>query len=99
MLILLSDIDGLFTGDPNKDKNAKRIDVVEEINDEIEKLAENRGSILVTGGMITKIKAAKIVTENGIYMVIANGKNPDIIYDILEGKGICTRFIGKKSEV
>ena len=96
LLILLSDIDGLFTGDPNKDKNAKRIEVVEEITEEIEKLAENRGSILGTGGMITKINAAKMVTVNGMDMVIANGKNPEIMYDIINGKGVCTRFVGRK---
>lgn len=96
LLILLSDIDGLFTGDPNKDPNAKRIDVVEEITEEIETLAGNRGSVLGTGGMITKIKAAKLVAENGIDMVIANGKNPEILYDIINGGGVCTRFVGKK---
>ena len=96
LLILLSDIDGLFTGDPNKDPDAKRIDVVEEITEEIETLAGNRGSVLGTGGMITKIKAAKLVAENGIDMVIANGKNPEILYDIINGGGVCTRFVGKK---
>ncbi len=96
LLILLSDIDGLFTGDPNKDPNAKRIDVVEEITEEIETLAGNRGSVLGTGGMITKIKAAKLVAKNGIDMVIANGKNPEILYDIINGGGVCTRFVGKK---
>lgn len=96
MLILLSDIDGLFTGDPNKDKNARRIEVVEEITDEIENLAKDRSSILGTGGMITKINAAKMVTANGIDMIIANGRNPEVMYDILNGKGVCTRFIGRK---
>lgn len=96
LLILLSDIDGLFTGDPNKDPNAKRIDVVEEITEEIETLAGNRGSVLGTGGMITKINAAKLVTQNGIDMIIANGRNPEILYEIINGEGICTRFVGKK---
>ena len=98
LLILLSDIDGLFTGDPNKDPSAKRIEVVEEITEEIETLAGNRGSVLGTGGMITKIKAAKLATENGIEMVIANGKNPEILYDIIDGKGICTRFLAKEKK-
>ncbi|MCH5304057.1 MAG: glutamate 5-kinase [Ruminococcus sp.] len=98
LLILLSDIDGLFTGDPNKDPNAKRIDVVEKITEEIENLAGNRGSVLGTGGMITKINAAKMVTENGIDMVVANGKNPEILYDIINGEGICTRFKGVKND-
>ncbi len=96
LLILLSDIDGLFTGDPNKDPNVERIEVVEEITEEIERLAGSKGSVLGTGGMVTKINAAKMVTEQGIDMVVANGKNPEILYDIIEGNAICTRFIGKK---
>ena len=96
LLILLSDIDGLFTDDPNKNPDAKRIDVVEEITEEIEGLAGKKGSVLGTGGMITKISAAKMVTEKGIDMVIANGKNPEILYDILDGTAKCTRFIAKK---
>ena len=96
LLILLSDIDGLFTDDPNKNPNAKRISVVDEITKEIETLAGNRGSVLGTGGMITKINAAKLVTQNGSDMIIANGRNPEILYDIINGEGICTRFMGKK---
>jgi glutamate 5-kinase len=98
LLILLSDIDGLFTKDPNKFPDAKRIEVVNEITDEIERLAGDRGSVLGTGGMITKINAAKMVTEKGIDMVVANGKNPEILYNILEGNAVCTRFKGKKSD-
>lgn len=98
LLIILSDIDGLYTGDPNKDQNAKRIDVVDTITKDIEKLASNRGSVLGTGGMVTKINAAKMVNENGIDMVVANGNNPEILYDILNGKGICTRFKGRKND-
>lgn len=96
LLIILSDIDGLYTGDPNKDDKAELIKVVPKITSEIESLAGSEGSSLGTGGMITKIKAAKAVTENGIDMIIANGKNPDILYDIVEGRGICTRFLGAK---
>ena len=66
------------------------------ITSEIESLAGSEGSSLGTGGMITKIKAAKAVTEKGIDMIIANGKNPDILYDIVEGKGTYTRFLGMK---
>ena len=96
LLIILSDIDGLYTGDPNKDSNAKLIEVVPKITSEIKALPGNEGSSLGTGGMITKIKAAKAVTEKGIDMIIANGKNPDILYDIVEGKGTYTRFLGMK---
>ena len=96
LLIILSDIDGFFTGDPNKDPNARRISVVEKVTDELEALAGKPGSRLGTGGMVTKIKAARLVTENGIEMVIANGKAPEIMYDILEGTAVCTRFLAQK---
>ena len=98
ILIILSDIDGLFTGDPNKDKNAQLIRVVEEITEEIEALAGSRGSSLGTGGMITKINAAKIATRVGIDTIVANGKNPEILYDILNGEGVFTRFVGHKND-
>ena len=95
LLIILSDIDGLFTADPNKDKNAKRLSVIEEITDEIEALAGDRGTHLGTGGMITKIKAARMATEQGIDMVVANGKNPEVLYDIMSGEGVFTLFKGR----
>ncbi len=96
LLIILSDIDGFFTGDPNKDPSAERISVVKEVTPEIERLAGEKGSSLGTGGMATKVKAAKMVTEAGIEMVIANGKDPEILYDILDGCAVCTRFLAKK---
>lgn len=96
MLIILSDIDGLYTSNPAVDPNAVRLEVIEEITDEIEALAGDKGSHLGTGGMITKIKAARMATENGIDMVIANGKDPEVLYDIIEGGGVCTRFPAKK---
>lgn len=97
LLILLSDIDGLYTDDPNKNPDAKRIDVVDEITEKIESLAGKKGSVLGTGGMITKINAAKMVTEKGIDMVVANGRNPEILYDILNGDAVCTKFTAKKN--
>jgi glutamate 5-kinase len=96
LLILLSDIDGLYSADPRKDKNAKLISVVNEVTEEIENSADGAGSKLGTGGMTTKIHAAKICTDNGLDMIIANGANPQFLYDILEGKSVGTRFIGKK---
>lgn len=95
LLIILSDIDGLYTGDPKKDPNAKLLHTVSEITPEIEKMVGGAGSTLGTGGMITKIKAAKIVTPEGIDMVIANGENPLSLYDIVAGKDVGTRFLGK----
>lgn len=94
LLIILSDIDGLFTADPHADCNAKLLHRVEKITPEIEAMIGGAGTCLGTGGMITKIKAAKMTTGSGIDMVIANGKDPDILYDILEGKEIGTRFLG-----
>ena len=96
ILIMLSDIDGLYTSNPNDDPDAKRLSVIEEITPEIEALAGTAGSHLGTGGMVTKIKAAKLATDCGIEVVIANGKDPDILYDILDGDAVCTRFLAKK---
>ncbi len=96
LLILLTDTNGLYTANPKVDLHAKLLGVVEEITPEIEALCGTSGSSLGTGGMITKIRAAKTATEQGIDMVIANGKNPEILYDILEGKGVGTLFKGKK---
>ena len=95
-LIILSDIDGLYTANPATHPDAVRLEVIEEITEEIEALAGAAGSKLGTGGMVTKLKAARMATENGIEVVIANGKNPDIIYDILNGDAVCTRFLAKK---
>ena len=96
LLIILSDIDGLYTADPHKDKNAVMLHKIDEITDEIEAMTGGAGSSLGTGGMTTKIKAAKISTDGGTDMVIANGKNPDILYEIIDGKDIGTRFFSKK---
>ena len=96
LLILLSDIDGLFTADPHKDRNATLISVVSEINDDIRALAGDKGTQLGTGGMKTKISAAEICTEKGCDMIIANGSDPKILYDIIDGKSVGTRFIKKQ---
>lgn len=95
LLILLSDIDGLFTADPRKDKDAKLLSVVDEITEEIEAMTDGAGSKLGTGGMNTKLHAAKMATDKGIDMVIANGQNPKVLYDIMEGKTAGTRFQAK----
>ena len=95
LLVILSDIDGLYTADPRKDHNARFISVVEAITPEIEALAGGSGSSLGTGGMATKLRAAHIATEAGTDMVIANGARPEILYDIVDGKRVGTRFIGE----
>lgn len=97
-LIILSDIDGLYTANPAEDPDAKRLDVIEEITDEIEALAGSPGSHLGTGGMVTKIRAARMATESGIEVIIGNGKDPGILYDIMDGTAVCTRFLAKKEK-
>lgn len=96
LLVLLSDIEGLYTADPRKDPSAKLIPVVEEVTPEIEALAGGVGSGLATGGMATKLRAAKMVSAVGCDMIITNGEHPEVLYDIAEGKAVGTRFIGKK---
>ncbi len=95
LLILLSDIDGLYTADPHKCPDANLLNKVNKIDDEITALAGGKGTSLGTGGMVTKLKAAKICLNSGCDMVIANGNNPLNIYDILDGKPVGTRFTEK----
>jgi len=96
LLVLLSDIDGLYTSDPRKDSNAELIPFIENITPEIQSLAGGSGSELGTGGMSTKLRAGDIVTEAGIDMVIANGANPELLYRIVNGEAVGTRFAGRK---
>ena len=96
LLILLSDIDGLYTADPRKDPKAVLIPVVDSITPEILELAGGTGTSLGSGGMATKLRAAQIVMEAGINMVITNGEQPHNLYDIFQGRDVGTRFIGKK---
>ena len=92
LLVLLSDIDGLYTADPHRDPNARLIPMIHEVNDEILALAGGSGTKLGTGGMVTKLQAAKICLSCGCAMVITNGNTPDHLYDILDGKPIGTTF-------
>ncbi len=92
-LIILTDIDGLFTSDPRKDKGAKMLDVVEGITEELEKIASGSGSNRGTGGMATKIKAAKLATESGIPCYIINGQHAEEnLYSLASGKSVGTYF-------
>ena len=92
LLVLLSDIDGLYDADPHRNPEAKLISRVTEITPEIRALAGGVGSKWGTGGMSTKIAAAERAMEAGIEMVVANGQNMDALYDIVEGGAIGTRF-------
>ena len=94
LLILLSDIDGLYDKDPHTNNDAKVIPIVDDI-DSVFHLAGGAGTKRGTGGMITKLEAAKRANKAGINMIIANGNNVDGIYDILEGKPVGTIFVAK----
>lgn len=95
LLVLLSDIDGLYNADPHVDKNAKIIPVVKKIDDKIIAMAGGSASALGTGGMATKIRAGKTCMQNGIDMIITNGAYPACLYDVIDGKSVGTKFIGK----
>ncbi len=96
LLIILSDIDGLYTADPHNDPSATLISQVDELTSAIFALGEGAGSTLGTGGMKTKLDAAKICVDAGCEMVILNGQNPWLLYDLFEGKSVGTRFTVKK---
>ena len=96
LLVLLSDIDGLYTANPHTHPEARLLPLVERITPEILALADGVGSSLGTGGMSTKLRAAQLVTELGADMVIANGSHPELLYDIAEGRPVGTRFAGRK---
>lgn len=94
-LIILSDIDGFYDSDPRLHPGAKLIECIEEIDESVYALAGGAGSRRGTGGMKTKLQAAKLATAQGIDTIITNGKNPAAIYDIVTGKGAGTLFKGK----
>ena len=92
LLVLLSDIVGLFTSAPRNDPDARLIPLVEALTPEIYALAGEKGSDLACGGMATKLKAAKTAMENGFDMIISNGQRPEDLYDIIEGASVGTLF-------
>ena len=94
LLILMTDIDGLYDSDPRKNPEAKLISRVHEITPDIEAMAGGAGTVHGTGGMATKIAAAKIALDAGFEMVITNSENVENLYDIVEGRPVGTRFIG-----
>lgn len=93
LLIILSDIDGLYTGDPSKDKEATFIPLVRDINGDIERLAGDSGSGLGTGGMVTKIHSARIAMNSGFPMIVAHGRTEKIINRIMAGEPLGTLFL------
>lgn len=98
LLILLSDIDGLYTDDPHKNKNAELISLVEKIDDGLFEMAKDSASTVGTGGMTTKVSAAKIATASGADMIITNGDNIRNISHIINGKEVGTLFAANKAD-
>ncbi len=97
LLVLLSDIDGLFTDDPNQNPEAEFIDIVPHITEELAAMGKDANSNVGTGGMASKIAAARIATASGADMVIANARDTDVIYDILRGEKVGTLFLSHKN--
>lgn len=99
LLIILSDVDGLYTANPQKDPDAELVPEVTDITPEIEQSAGDAGSNVGTGGMFTKLQAAKVATSSGINMVIASGEEKDAIRRILEGEQIGTLFVSRENRL
>lgn len=96
LLVLMSDIEGLYTADPRRDPSARLIPAVEELTPEILALSGDAGSALGTGGMVTKLRAAGMCMAAGCDMIILNGSRPADLYRVAEGERIGTRFYGNK---
>lgn len=96
LLILLTDIDGLYTVDPRKDAAARRIPVVEEITPELMAAAGGSGTKMGTGGMCTKLQAAKMCMDSGMDMIITKGEDATVLYGAIEGNSVGTLFRGRK---
>jgi len=99
LLITLSDIDGLYSEDPRKNPEAEILRVVEDVSDEIIKMAGNEPGRAGRGGMRSKLEAARLVTASGVPMVIAKGRRPECLLDIMKGKPIGTLFLPKKRPI
>ncbi|MGN0383541.1 MAG: glutamate 5-kinase [Eubacterium sp.] len=95
-LIILTDQDGLYDDNPSVNENASLISTVEDITDELMKIAGGHGSKFSTGGMVTKLSAAKLATEAGINTIVLNGNDPENVYKVLDGRQIGTFFVAKK---
>ena len=97
LLVLMSDIDGLYDSDPHRNPQAKLIREVRKLTPEILSLGGGAGSARGTGGMTTKLHAAKIATEAGCDMVIVNGEKPELLYRLLDGEAVGTRFYAEEA--
>jgi glutamate 5-kinase len=98
LLLNLSDVDGLYDSDPRSNPDARLIQRVEKIDEELYARAGGAGTNRGTGGMIAKLNAAKIVTESGIPMFILNGHDPEVLYTLLDGGHVGTYFCASKKD-
>lgn len=98
LLVLLSDIDGLYTDDPNRNPNAEFIECVNYIDERLYQMAGGASSSFGTGGMITKLDAARIATDSGCDMIVANGADFHIINSIMKGEKVGTMFLAHKNK-
>ncbi|MBE6682717.1 MAG: glutamate 5-kinase [Ruminococcaceae bacterium] len=96
LLINMSDIDGLYDSDPRSNKDARFIEYVEAVTDEIFAMGAGAGTARGTGGMATKLESAKYITERGIAMIILNGADPEILYNVFDGEFVGTYFAPQK---
>ena len=96
LLIVLSDIDGFYDSDPRLHPNAKLIKEIRQIDESVYSLAGGAGSRRGTGGMRTKLQAAELAASQGIDTIVTNGKHPEALYDIVNGKQAGTLFVGNK---
>ena len=96
LLVLLTDIPGLFTADPRHSEGARLIPLVTEVTEAMMEAAGGAGSSLASGGMRTKLEAARMLQPHGIDMVITNGQNPESLYEVLAGRNVGTRFAFRK---
>ncbi|MEG0283524.1 MAG: glutamate 5-kinase [Erysipelotrichales bacterium] len=99
LLILLSDIDGIYTDNPMKNKDAKFLDIINKVDKTVLSYAKDKGSKFATGGMLTKLEAAKKANAAGIHMVIANSQREDIILDIINNNYIGSLFLADKTKM
>jgi len=99
LLLLLTDAAGLYTADPHRDTNARLISEVKQIDSEIERLAADTYGDLGTGGMITKLEAARLATASGVTVVVADGREPDVILRVAGGEAVGTRFLPVASKL
>ena len=96
LLVILSDTDGFYDSDPKLNPNSKRISVIRNMTSEMERFAGGAGSQFGTGGMVAKLRAAKIANEAGAHMILASGADPDVLKEIVSGGDVGSVFVSEK---